>query len=150
VLQIDEKNLGLLAVGQSALASADAYPDQRFSATLTYINPAVDISRASVEVKLTSLDPPAYLRQDMTVSVDIEVDRRASAVSVPVLAVHDLATATPWVLLVRNGRARALSVHIGLRAGSRVEILDGLSSGDLVIPVAADLRAGQRLRAILR
>ena len=75
MLQIDERNLGKLALGQKALASADAYPDQRFAAVVSYINPGVDITRASVEVKLTVADPPDYLRQDMTVSVDIEVAR---------------------------------------------------------------------------
>ncbi|TIP33407.1 MAG: HlyD family efflux transporter periplasmic adaptor subunit, partial [Mesorhizobium sp.] len=83
VLQIDEKNLGLLELGQSARASADAYPDKRFDARLTYINPSVDITRASVEVKLTVSDPPAYLRQDMTTSVDIAVARRPSTLIVP-------------------------------------------------------------------
>jgi len=33
VLQIDERNLGKIALGQKALASADAYPDRRFAAT---------------------------------------------------------------------------------------------------------------------
>lgn len=40
VVQIDEKNLKLLAAGQHALASADAYPDLQFMAELVYINPA--------------------------------------------------------------------------------------------------------------
>ncbi|NDB69932.1 MAG: HlyD family secretion protein, partial [Methylocystaceae bacterium] len=51
VIDIDERNLGLIAIGQTAIASADAYPDQTFAARLTYINPAVDIARASVQVK---------------------------------------------------------------------------------------------------
>ena len=76
VLQIDENNLGLVALGQKALASADAFPDKTFAAEVTYINPGIDITRASVEVKLTVAEPPDYLRQDMTVSVDIEVARR--------------------------------------------------------------------------
>ncbi|MGZ3253399.1 MAG: HlyD family secretion protein, partial [Burkholderiaceae bacterium] len=52
ILQIDEKNLAYLHVGQKALGSADAYPDQRFPAEVAYINPAVDPQRGSVEVKL--------------------------------------------------------------------------------------------------
>jgi len=40
VVQIDEKNLHLLTVGQPAQASADAYPEQRFAAEVTYINPS--------------------------------------------------------------------------------------------------------------
>jgi HlyD family secretion protein len=78
VLQIDEKNLGLIVFGQKALASADAFPDRTFAAEVTYINPGIDITRASVEVKLTVPEPPQYLRQDMTVSVDIEVARRSN------------------------------------------------------------------------
>lgn len=52
VLQIDERNLGKIALGQKAVASADAYPDRRFDAIVSYINPGINISRASVEVNL--------------------------------------------------------------------------------------------------
>lgn len=148
VLQIDEKNLGLLRIGQSALSSADAYPDQRFAATLTYINPSVDITRASVQVKLTVTSPPAYLRQDMTVSVDIAVDRRPSTLIVPARAVHDSTSSSPWLLVIRNGRAREQAVQLGLRASDQIEILSGLAAGDLVIPVAAGVMAGQHIRPV--
>ena len=148
VLQIDEKNIGLLKLGQKALVSADAYGDQRFSARLAYINPSVDISRASVEVKLTAEKPPAYLRQDMTVSVDIQIEQRNSVVVVPARTIHDPQSAKPWVLVVRDGRARLQSVLLGLRAADSVEILDGLSPGELLIPLSSGMRAGQRLRPV--
>ncbi|WP_371875827.1 efflux RND transporter periplasmic adaptor subunit [Alsobacter metallidurans] len=149
VVPIDEKNLGLLSLGQDAKASADAYPDKTFPAKLTYINPGVDISRASVEVKLTSVDPPPYLRQDMTVSVDIEVDRRKDALIAPTRVIHDPTSGRPWVLIFRNGRASVQQVHVSLRAGDKVELTDGVNAGDLLIPVAAGVRAGQRLRAVM-
>ena len=79
VVQVDEKNLPLLRVGQAAIASADAYPAQRFAATVAYINPAVDPLRGSVQVKLSVPQPPPYLLQDMTVSVDVEVARGVPA-----------------------------------------------------------------------
>lgn len=148
VVQIDEKNLSLLKVGEDALASADAYPDERFAATLSYINPSVDITRASVEVKLTVPDPPAYLRQDMTVSVDIAVDRRQDAVIVPARTVHEPTSAAPWVLVVREGRARNQLVRLGLRAADQVQILEGVVPGEKVVPVAAGVRAGQRIRPV--
>lgn len=148
VLQIDEKNLGLLRLGQSAKASADAYPDRRFDARLTYINPSVDITRAAVEVKLTVVDPPDYLRQDMTVSVDTAVAERSSTLVVPARVVHDSTTGSPWVLVVRGGRAREQAIKPGLRTDDQIEILDGLVEGDLVVPIAAGVRAGQRIRPV--
>jgi HlyD family secretion protein len=148
VLQIDEKNLGLLRLGETALASADAFPDQRFPARLTYINPAVDITRASVEVKLTVTEPPPYLRQDMTVSVDIETERRPGALVVPARTVHEPAGPAPWVLVYRDGRVHEQRVKVGLRGGESVEILDGLAAGEQVVPVGAGVRAGQRIRPV--
>ena len=148
VLQIDEKNLGLLELGQAARASADAYPDKLFDAALTYINPSVDITRASVEVKLTVANPPPYLRQDMTVSVDIAVARKTSTLIVPARVVHEATSAAPWVLAYRDGRVYEQPVQLGLRAADQVEILGGLAQGDLVVPVAAGVRAGQRIRPV--
>ncbi len=125
LLQVDERNLGKLALGQKALASADAYPNQRFDAVVSYINPGIDITRASLEAKLTVADPPGYLRQDMTVSVDIEVARREATLILPGRSVHDTLSGSPWVMGVRGGRAYRQPVHVGLQGGNDVEILDG-------------------------
>ena len=150
VLQIDERNLGKIALGQKAIASADAYPDRRFPAVITYINPGVDISRASVEVKLTVADPPDYLRQDMTVSVDIEVAAKDNALVLPLRSVHDILSGAPWVLGIKDGRASQRPVKIGLRGNSHVEITDGLAAGDVAIPQNSGVLTGQRLRPVLQ
>jgi HlyD family secretion protein len=150
VLQIDERNLSRLKLGQKAIASADAYAAQRFAAELVYINPGVDAQRGTVEVKLRVPDPPAYLRQDMTVSVDIEVERRAGALAVPATAVRDMSGPAPWVLAVREGRTAKQAVKVGLRGEGSVEILDGLAEGDLVVPAGdSQVKAGRRVRLLL-
>lgn len=150
VLQIDERNLGKIALGQNALASADAYPDRRFGATITYINPGIDISRASVEVKLTVADPPDYLRQDMTVSVDIEVAAKDEALILPLRSVHDALSGKPWILGLKDGRASQRPVKLGLRGNSQVEITEGVAAGDVSIPQSSGVLAGQRLRPVLQ
>jgi HlyD family secretion protein len=149
VLQIDEKNLGLIAVGQKALASADAFADKTFAAEVAYINPGIDITRASVEVKLTVPDPPDYLRQDMTVSVDIEVARRSGTLILPLRDIHDALAGSPWAMILRDHRAHKQPVRIGLRANTHVEILEGAALGDLAVPVTAGVMTGQRIRPVL-
>ena len=148
VLQIDERNLSRLQLGQKALASADAYPNERFSAEVVFINPGVDAQRGTVEVKLAVRNPPAYLKQDMTVSADIEVARRTGALALPADAVHDLTGNAPWVLVVRNGVAQRQAVRIGARGEGAVEVLDGLAEGEPVVPATlGTVKAGQRVRA---
>jgi HlyD family secretion protein len=149
VLQIDERNLGKIALGQKAFASADAYPDRRFAAVISYINPGVDISRASVEVKLTVADPPDYLRQDMTVSVDIEVATRDNALVLPVRSVHDLLSGQPWVLGIKDGRAAKRPVQVGLHGNSHIEILEGMTENEVAIPLNSGVLTGQRVRPVL-
>ncbi|MGE5640766.1 MAG: efflux RND transporter periplasmic adaptor subunit, partial [Clostridia bacterium] len=148
VVLVDEKNLSKLRVGQKALASADAYPGQRFPAELFYVNPGVDAQRGTIEVRLRVPNPPEYLRQDMTVSVDIETDRRAAVLTLPADSVHDANGPAPWVLAVRTGRAVREPVKVGLRGEGAVEIVNGLKEGDAVVPIAAArIRAGDRLRS---
>jgi HlyD family secretion protein len=148
-VMIDERQLSRLALGQKALGSADAFPNQRFAAELVYINPAVDPLRGSVEVKLRVPEPPAYLVQDMTASVDIEVARRTDTVYVPTETVRDANGAQPWVLAIRGFRAVRQPVKLGLRGDGRIEILGGVEAGDSLIPATnALVKAGQRVRAV--
>lgn len=147
ILLIDERNLGKIAIGQPALASADAYPAQRFAATVAYINPGIDITRASMEIKLNVAVPPPYLRQDMTVSVDVEVARRNDALAVPGRSVRDALSAHPWVMVLHNGRAQRQAVTLGIIGNSQTEIRAGLKAGDQVIPTGSPILAGARARA---
>ena len=146
-VQIDERNLGQVALGQAALVSADAFATQRFAGTVSFINPGVDLLRASVKVQLAVPAPPAYLRQDMTVSVDIETARHPDAIVAPAALIHDAGTASPWVLVARDGHARRQAITTGLVSGGQAEILSGLAPGDQLVPATAvAVTDGHRLR----
>jgi HlyD family secretion protein len=148
VVQIDEKNLPLLVLGQLARASADAYPTLNFSAAISYINPSVDLQRGSVEIKLNVPEPPAYLRQDMTVSVDIQVATRLRALLVPTDTIHDVKGRQPWVLKVADGKARKQVLRVGLQSAGMSEVLSGLSVNDRVLTFTNEVNEGNRIRPI--
>ncbi|HNN93687.1 MAG TPA: efflux RND transporter periplasmic adaptor subunit [Pseudomonadota bacterium] len=149
-VQPDEKNLAELRLGQSARASADAFPKEHFLAQVSYIAPSIDPQRGTVEVRFLVENPPAYLRPDMTVSVNIEVGSRAAALVVPKEAVRDLASATPWVYVLRGRRIAKQRIEVGLRDESFVEIEKGLVDGEQVIlQNRTTLRDGQWVRAQL-
>ena len=130
-----------------ARVSADAYPQSHFAATVAYINPGIDIARASATVKLTVSDPPAYLRQNMTVSVDIATARRTDVLSLPGVAVRDALTGAPWVLVIENGRAVRRPVRLGLQGDQRIVILGGVAEGAQVIQATSEVVAGDRVKA---
>jgi HlyD family secretion protein len=141
----DEKNLALLRLGQPATASADAFPDRTFPARVAYIAPAVDLSRGTVEVKLDVENPPDFLRPDLTVSVNVETGRDPQALVLAAGAIRDPG-ASPWALVVRDGKASRQPVTLGIRGDGRVQVLTGLAPGEWVISPAAEVGPGRRVR----
>ena len=143
--QIDEKNLGLLRVGQAAVASADAYPEKTFPARLSTVVPAVDPQRGTVEARCDVAEPPSYLVPDMTVSLEIEVSRHAHVVTVPSETVRDASSATPWVLVARDGKAERQNITLGIRGSGASEITSGLKEGEIVLSGSSKVAAGSRI-----
>ncbi len=143
---VDEKNLGVLAIGQKALVAADAFPGRRFEAVLEYLAPGIDAQRGTVEAKFAVPSPPPFLRSDMTVSIDVAVAERERALVVPSAAVRDAATSAPWVLVVRSGRAVRQPVTLGARSAAETEVREGIAATDVVVTsnVAPDARVRVR------
>jgi HlyD family secretion protein len=147
VIEPDERNLAWLRVDQSGKASADAYPDQVFDARITYIAPAVDRQRGSIEVRLAVPEPPATLRPDMTVSVDLTVASANNVFTLPSDSIRDAATAAPWVFVVEDGAVVRRNVRLGIAGEGRSEIVSGVAEGDLVVVSSVrTLEPGQRVR----
>lgn len=150
VAQVDERYLEQLQPGQQASVLADAYPTQRLTARVLSIAPVVDAQRGAIEVKFSLPQPlPSFLREDMTVSVEVETARRERALVVPVDALRGVESADASVWLARDGRVEARKVRLGLRTLDAAEILDGLGAGELVL-IGPSPRPGLRVRADTR
>ncbi len=150
VLLIDERNFGKIKIGLAAIASPDAYPDERFNATLSFINPIIDSDRGSFEVKLNVPEPPAYLKEGMTVSVDIEILRRNKALVLDTSAIRDATSSKPHVFAIADGRVVDKEVVTGATGAGKTEIISGLAEGDLVVPSAVTtITVGQKVRTVL-
>jgi len=138
--QPDERSLGHLSVGQPASVSAEAFPDRSFDARVDWIAPSVDATRGTIDVKLLVPIPPVYVKPDMTVSVNIVTGKKDSAVVLPPEAVRDAVTSRPWVLVRRGKRFERVDIEVGLRSSTAVEILSGVSAGDVVELNATSLK----------
>jgi HlyD family secretion protein len=145
--QVDERYLDQLRVGQTASVVADAFPDQRFAAGVLSISPLVDAQRGAVEVKLSlPPQPPDFLREDMTLSVEVETARRESALVVPIGALRDDdATGSAVVWIEVGGRVEERKLHTGIRSLNAVEVLEGLVVGDKVL-IGASPHPGSKVR----
>lgn len=144
---LDERNLPQLALQQNATVITDAYPDQSFPARINFIAPSIDPQRGTVEVRLTVNPVPDFLRQDMTVSVNVETARRARALTIPNDALSGIKGNKAVVLMVRDGKIQRQQVSLGLRGLAMSEVISGLGAGDQVLANAESfLKDGARVR----
>lgn len=147
VAQVDERFLEQLATGQTAVAVADAFAGQRMVARVLSIAPGVDAQRGAIEVKLAlEQAPPAFLREDMTLSVEVETGRRERTAVLPLSVLRGPVRGdTAELLVAQDGRAQVRTVRVGLRTLDAFEVLDGLAEGDAVLRAPA-LQPGDRVR----
>ena len=149
---VDERYLEQLQLGQSATVLADAYPGQRFTAKVEAISPLVDAQRGAIEVKFAVTGTaPAFLREDMTLSVEVETAKRDRALVLPVNALrtndatkNDTPNST-IVYVAQDGRVAVRPVKLGLRTLNAVEVLEGLQAGEVVI-VGASPKADSKVK----
>ena len=144
---LDERNLPQLALQQNATVISDAYPDQSFPARINFIAPSIDPQRGTVEVRLTVDPVPNFLRQDMTVSVNVETDKRERALTIPNDALGSIKGDKALVLMVRDGKIQRQQITLGLRGLAISEVKSGLSEGDQVLADAeSSLQDGAKVR----
>ena len=159
--QVDERFLAQLQPKQRARVLADAYPDRPFDAVVDRLAPSVNAQSGSVEVTLVVAGPPDarpdFLREDMTLSVEVLTGERREARVLPLRALRATAAtaapadprdgaATGAVLVAEGGRAVLRELKLGLRTLSEVEVLSGLQDDDLVL-LDPSLAPGARVRA---
>ncbi len=146
IAQVDERYLEQLQVGQTASILADAFPTQRFTAHVLSIAPLVDAQRGAIEVKFSIPGlPPTFLREDMTLSAEVETARSERALVVPVASLRGGDAPISTVLIEREGRAQERAVRLGIRTLEAAQVLEGLAEGDRVI-VDGSLKPGSRIR----
>ena len=100
----------------------------------THLNPRVDasVSREEYIVHLAFKDPAKELRLNERKTGRIIIKRHESALVIPSAALREFGDRT-YVRVLDDGVRREVDVRTGIHTGTRVEIVDGLEEGELVI-----------------
>ena len=135
VLDVDEVDLGSVAVGQPAVITLEPWPDQPLNGELTSIAPqATDqggIVVFEVHVSLPASDLAA--RPRMTANADVTTTQLHDVLLVPNRAiVADRQAGTYYVMRLQGTNQQRVEVTIGLRDDANTQIISGLEPGDQV------------------
>lgn len=135
-IQVPERDLSRLAIGQSAYLEVEAWPDERFEAEVLRIRPVVDAATGTVRVTL-AVSGRGRLRPGMFADVFVETDRRQGVLVMPKVALS-VDSIGDTVYVAADGVASRRDVELGFAEGDFVEVISGLADGDQVVVVGQD------------
>lgn len=149
VVALDEKNFAPLQLKQPVQLIADAWPEQTVPGIVSFIAPAVDSGRGTIDVHISVLADTTnkhnVFLQGMTVSANIIAAERERALVLPNDYLLSNLSGQTQVLRWQNGAVNAVDVQLGLRNMTHSEIVSGLAEGDIVVQTD-QLSDGQRAR----
>jgi RND family efflux transporter MFP subunit len=145
-LGVEEAQVGQVSEGQKAEITVAAYPGQVFPARVSLIAPTADPKSRSFLVKVRPEASDGKLKAGMFANVRIVTAEKAGAVLVPKEAVVTK-TGQTSVFVVTGDTVSQRQVKTGMAAGSVVEVVSGLTSGEEVVAAGgAELREGDRVK----
>jgi RND family efflux transporter MFP subunit len=133
--------------GARADVRLDALPGRSFPASVGRVSGALEPGTRTMRVELDAPNTEGDIRPGMYAAVVLDLERRVQTLSVPAKAVL-MEQGRPVVFIHSEGRARRISVEIGMDDGVRTEVTSGLTGGESVIlPGREALVDGMRVEA---
>lgn len=134
-VDVPETDVAKLMVGNTTTITLDAFGDDtKFYGQVINIEPASteiqDVVYYKITVRLGETDKP--IKSGMTANVTVDTAARANVLYLPLRAVRT--DGGKYVKILRNGQIKDVYVKLGMRADDgKVEILEGLSEGDIAV-----------------
>jgi Cu(I)/Ag(I) efflux system membrane fusion protein len=133
IVDVAERDLALISVGQAVTVHPRAYPDRPFTGKVTLIYPHLMAETRTARIRIELPNPDDMLRPDMYADVEIATGTEAPVVTVSESAVIDSGSKQMVLLDKGDGRFEPREVKLGRRGGGRVEIKEGLAENDKVV-----------------
>jgi RND family efflux transporter MFP subunit len=138
LIEVVEKDVPLVTIGQKAEVRAEAYPDRVFVGTVTRVVQALNRQTRTMTVEVDLPNHDHRLKGGMFARVEVMVGTHENAVQIPVDALTRL-DALQYVYVVKDGKALQIPVAVGDRIEDRIEIIKGLTGTEQVIVSGKDL-----------
>lgn len=130
--RIPEVHAAVLKVGQVISVTLDPLPGKSFSGMVYAIDPLIDPNGRAVLLRARVENPQGQLRPGMFARVKLQLERREDAILLPETAVFPMGLKR-FVYKAVDGMAVRAEVETGMRREGKVEIISGVSLGDMVV-----------------
>jgi len=176
VANLVERDMRRVPTGTPAVVEVDAFPGEKFQGRVSRVAPVFDPATRTAEIEIEVPNSGYRLKPGMYSRVNLTIDTRADAITVPRNALVDLQGKT-GVFIAQGGAsggqggpqgdaqkaggqtgttgaggggmtAKFVPIEVGIRSGEQVEVVKGLNDGARIITTGASaLKDGDRIVA---
>ncbi len=151
MIDVAERDLGVLAVGQPVIVRARSFPGREFAGKISVIYPQVNRETRTARVRIELFNPDGALLPDMYVDAEINTGSPEPVLAIPESAVLDTGAKQSVLVDKGQGRFEPREVKLGYRGDGYVEVRHGVTEGEPVVVSANFLiDAESNLKAALK
>jgi len=151
LIDVAERDLGMISKGQAATVRARSYPGREFSGKVEVIYPEINKETRTARIRVELPNPDLALLHDMYVDAQIETGSGEPVLTVPESAVMDTGSRQAVFVEKGQGRFEPREVKLGHRGSGYVEVRQGVAEGEPVVVSANFLiDAESNLKAALK
>lgn len=130
---VPESAIAQLRNGQKVEVTVDAFTGETFAGHVVAIDPVIDPNSRSAKLRAQIPNPDARLRPGQFAQLQLDTGTGSSvALLVPEQALMQDADVR-FVYTVVDGKAKKTPIKTGTRVPGKVQVLEGLKAGDVVI-----------------
>jgi len=147
LVEIPERYIGQIHVGQKAVFNLEAYGDRDFEAVIYKLSPVVDAQSRVVSAELQADNKDGLVKSGMFAKVKLMLDEAVNVPSVSLGAVQfDEKTGNYYVYIITGDVLAKTEIRPGLRSAQYQQILSGVSNGEQVAKIVFGLKDGSKIR----
>jgi membrane fusion protein (multidrug efflux system) len=139
---LPQQALKAIKSGQKVSMTVDTYPEEKFSGTITTIDPKVDPETRNVKVEATIENPNKALLPGMFVNIKVDTGTEYHYLTVPQSAISFNPYGEIVYVVKETGKddkgtpifnATQAFVKVGDIRGDEIAVLEGLNEGDIIV-----------------
>lgn len=133
-VQVDEADIGKIFLGQDAVITLDAFPDEVIQGKVTKIaHEGTTVTDVVVyNVMVEPINVPSHWSSGMTANVSFVVISKQNILIVPNNALKDR-NGRKIIMVQQGERIEPKTIETGVTDGKKIEVLSGLNEGDKIV-----------------
>ena len=136
IADVFEQDIVLVRPGAMATVRINAYPDKVFTGPVTYVYPTLTAETRTVPVRVELTNAGGLLKPGMFTQVELSAAPKGAVLTVPTSAVIDSGRRQIVLVQVKEGRFEPREVKVGARSEDRIQILEGVQDGEMLVVAA--------------